>query len=383
MTKYRTRILIASSAALLTGLSACSSSSSSGKATADTNSSTNSSSSTTSGTASGVATFVKKLETRPSTVAIGQKIGKPIPTGKTIYTIDCGLSACTILGAEIKVAAAKLGWAVKDIKTDASPQQITGAWQQVITDKPDFAVIEGTPLAEIKTYVDKAAANGTVVVANAMAESDPHIIANTENATDLGVTADAMAAWVGNDAKVSGDTNAGAVFVNVPDFTLFKPMTVTFKSSLAKYCPGCTASQLDIGLSSLGNSVSLITSYLRAHPSVKYVVYSGANIFDNVTPALRAAGLKVKILGGTPSDTSLSQVRSGTLDATIAYPYTEVSYALVDTMARSAAGVTKTQPPAKYAAPLWLLTKNNVPSTNSFPIVQSSASQYAAVWGKS
>ena len=276
-----------------------------------------------------LAAFVHKLETRPTSVpAIGQKIDKPIPAGKKIYMINCGLSACNILGKEITAAASKLGWTTKDINTDGSPQSISGAWQQVITDKPDFAVIEGTPLAQIKSYIDKATANGTVVVGNALAETDPNVVMSTEDSAALAVTADAMAAWVANDAMQSGSTTAGAVFVNVPDFTLFKPMATTFKSSLTKYCPTCVPSQLDIGISNLGNSVDLVTSYLRSHPSVKYVVYSGANIFDNVTSALKASGLHVKILGGTPSDTSLSQLRAGTLDATIAYPYDEVSYAL-------------------------------------------------------
>ena len=135
-------------------------------------------------------------------------------------------------------------------------------------------------------------------------------------------------------------------------------------------------------MSNLGNSADLVVSYLRSHPTVKYVAFSILNAFDNVPSAIAAAGLKVKIVGTTPSATSLSLLRKGTIDAALAFPYYELSYALVDAMARSAAGVATTQPAPSYASPLWLLTKTNVPSTALFPIVEATASQYAAVWGK-
>ena len=162
MKQYRRPITVAVVGMLALGLGACSSGSSTGTQRAGTHSSTGTQSTGSGGSSapgaagSDVAALVQKLESRPTEVpALGQKINKPIPSGKMIYTIDCGLPACVTVGTLVAEAASKLGWTTKDIKTDGSPQQISAAWQQVITDKPDFVLDEGAPVAQIKTFMTR------------------------------------------------------------------------------------------------------------------------------------------------------------------------------------------------------------------------------------
>jgi hypothetical protein len=280
-------------------------------------------------------------------------------------------------------AAKTLGWTAKDIKTDGTPQEIAAAWQQVISDKPNFAVDEGAPLAEIQTYVNKATANGTVVLAQGVAaQAGSGLAAVIQNGQATAPEGAAMAAWVVGDAQSSGSAHPSAVYVNLPDFNVLAPIYTQFSKSMSSYCPSCAVSELNIGLTNLQNASDLVISYLRSHPSVSYVVFSALNAFDAVTPAIRAAGLKVKIIGTTPSDTSMTQLRSGALDAVIAYPYYEAAYALVDVMARYAAGVNSSNPAPTYQEPVWILTKANAPSDDVFPIVSDAVSQYDTVWGK-
>jgi hypothetical protein len=325
--------------------------------------------------------MVAQLETRPATVpSIGPKITKSIPAGKTIDTINCGQTACTIAGQIIAQAAKTLGWTDKDIATDGTPQTIDAAWQQVIDDKVNYAVDEGIPTAEIQTYITKAKANGTVVVGEGLAEGPgPNLVASIEDGISTAPIGTAMAAWVANDATLSKETTAGAVYVTIPDFPVLAPIGAQFEASMKTYCSTCSVSELDIGLTDIPNAGTLVISYLRAHANVKYVVFAGLNAFDAVSPAIRSAGLDVKIIGSTPSATSLTQLRAGTIDAAIAYPQYEASYAIVDVFARIAAGVASAP---VYKPTLWLLTKQNCPTADVFPLVPNVASQYDAVWGK-
>lgn len=360
---------------LLTGLTACSS----GKA----NTASSASPSTGQGSSAAQRT-VQRLETRPTTLAaIGNPIDKPIPAGKTIDTINCGQSACEIAGQLIAQAAKTLGWTVKDIKTDGTPQEIAAAWQQVISSKPNFAVDEGAPLAEIQTYVSKAAANSTVVLAQGVAaQAGSGLAAVIQNGAATTPEGAAMAAWVVGNAQSSGIAHPSAVYVNLPDFNVLAPIYTQFNKSMSSYCPSCSVSELNIGLTNLQNAGDLVISYLRSHPDVNYVAFSALNIFDAVTPAIRAAGLKVKIIGTTPSDTSMTQLRSGALNAVIAYPYYEAAYAELNVMIRYAAGVNSSNPAPGYQEPIWILTAANAPSGDVFPIVPDVVSQYSKVWGK-
>lgn len=376
MTRSGRQILVAGFVVLVAAVSGCSSS---GHTTSSTSAAATHSSAPA-GT-SALASMVTQLETRPATVpSIGPKITKPIPSGKTIDTINCGQTACTIAGEIIAQAAKTLGWTAEDIPTDGTPQTIDAAWQKVIDDKVNYAVDEGIPTSEIQTYITKAKANGTIVVGEGLAEGPgPNLVASIEDGISTAPIGTAMAAWVANDATQSKETTAGAVYVTIPDFPVLAPIGAQFEASMKTYCPTCSVSELDIGLTNIPNAGPLVISYLRAHANVKYVVFAGLNAFDAVSPAIRSAGLDVKIIGSTPSATSLTQLRAGTIDAAIAYPQYEASYAIVDVFARIAAGVASAP---TYKPSLWLLTKENCPTANVFPLIPNVASQYDAVWGK-
>jgi hypothetical protein len=370
-------LALAAAMVVLASVAACSSSSTSSPASG-------ASPASTSAAGADVAALAQHLTTRPTTIpSLGKPIGKPIPAGKTVYTVDCGLPACILESQLVGDAAKSLGWTWKDLKTDGTPQQLSGAWQQVISDKVNFAVAEGSPMSEIGPYVHKAAANGTVVIS--LTTTDPPgngLAASISNGESLRPLGNALAIWAANEAKSSGQSKAGAVYVNIPDFPVLQPEGAQFQASLSHYCPGCTGSELNVGLSNLQNAPDLVISYLRAHPNVKYIAFSAINAFDAVPPAIKAAGLHVQIAGTTPDATSLDQLRSGMIQAVVPLPQYEAAYAAVDVMARYAAGVQSTNPPAPYVSAVWLNTKSNVPAGNVYPVVANVASEYAKIWGK-
>src|SRR4051812_40362938 len=77
---------------------------------------------------------------RPTRIPVTAPIGKPIPTGKQIDFINCGVTSCTILYNNLVEAAKTLGWSVKQINTQGTPESVQAAWKQAVNDKPDAVI---------------------------------------------------------------------------------------------------------------------------------------------------------------------------------------------------------------------------------------------------
>src|SRR5690242_7543637 len=53
--------------------------------------------------------LAQKSTTRPTNIGLTTPIGKPVPTGKKVVFISCGVAACEAQGDIIKQGAADLG----------------------------------------------------------------------------------------------------------------------------------------------------------------------------------------------------------------------------------------------------------------------------------
>jgi ribose transport system substrate-binding protein len=322
---------------------------------------------------------VAKYQQRPTTINFNVPVGKPIPTGKKIDFINCGSSACNLEGNIIKQAADVLGWTLKVLNTDGTPQQVQNAWQQVGREKPDGVLYTAVPRAEIEQYLKNAAQQGIGVAACCLTDQEgdgiDYIIGKASQGAQLGP---AYASWVVADSNAKAKT----IFLTLPDFPILTTVENAYHASLTKMCPTCGYDKLDIPLADLGkNAPDLIISYLRSHPDTKYVVASVDAIVLGLPAALKAAGLNdIKLIGEGPNTTNLQYIASGQQAASVAFPYYEEMYAMVDALARKFAGVPIVE---AFDPPVWLLTKDNVPSTTElFPLVLTTKDQFAKLWGK-
>jgi ribose transport system substrate-binding protein len=343
-------------------------------------SSTDSGSGSGSGGSSPVATKAaatfEKLTTRPDQVALKTPVGKPIPRGKRIGFVDCGASICTQQGKIVETAAKTLGWTVKAYRTDGTPQQIQSAWAQMLKDAPDGIVYTGTPRALIDKYLKEAESKGIKVSACCVVDpTEDGLLYNFDGpeAEDPGL---AWASFVASDSDGKGK----ALYVGIPDFPINKSRDASLDRRMGELCPDCSVEQLDISLAQSGKDApQLVTSYLRSHRDVKYVIQSTDFTGIGLPAALKAAGINdVKIIGLGPDTTNLAYIASGQQAASVYYPLYENMYALVDSLARIFAGV----PTVDWKPPIWVVTKDNLPSTKAlFPVVEDLSKQFAALWG--
>jgi ribose transport system substrate-binding protein len=374
-------LVVAVAASLL--VAACGSSGSSSSSSSSTSSSS-SSSGLSAADSSGLAkaqAFLAQYEKRPSQITSTVKITKPVPKGKTLYFITCGSTPeCTQEGPIVQQAGNMLGWKTVILNNDGTPQQWKNDFNQVVQAKPAAVLYSAIPQTDFASETPALKKNGTFVAGccvTDLAGATTGIGYSIDVPSQIGPIGGAQAAFVAADSKDAGDS----VIVNLPSFPILSTAVQDYKSGMASYCPTCKVSELDIALANIATAPSTITSYLRAHPSIHYVVAATDGLTIGLPAALKAAGLTdVKIVGQGATPTNLQYLHSGQEAFDVAFPYYEALWSMVTAAAQSAAGVAVTP---SVAPPLWLLTPSNAPpmTTQAFPVVPGYQAQYKALWG--
>ena len=377
LTLRRTGVLLAVAAAL--SLAACSSSSSSGSGTASSGSASGLSTADQAGLAK-AQTFVTGAVQRPTKITDTVKITKPIPKGQTIDFIPCGSPECTLEGNIVKQAAASVGWNTVILSNDGTPQGDKAAFAQAVRNKAAAVLYTAIPASTFASQLPALQANGTFLSTCCVTDavgSSTGIGYLIDGPAEVGPVGGAQAAWVAADSKDKADS----VFVNIPAFAILASQATYYKTGMATYCPTCKVDELDIALANLSNAPSTIVSYLRAHPSVNYVVASTDAVTIGLPAAIKAAGLSnVKIVGQGATPTNIQYLHSGQEAADVAFPYYEVMYSMVNAAIQDKAGMPVTP---SVAPPKWLLTPQNAPTITSqvFPVVTDYQAQYKTLWG--
>src|SRR5579859_6512229 len=128
----RTAVVLAASALLAVLISACGSSSSSSTTSGSAAAVTASNAANTSAPSSGVAAaqqVVAQAMQRPTTVSVTTPVGKPVPSGKKIVFISCGIAVCDLQGKIVTKATSLLGWSTSTISTTGTPTSVLAAYQ--------------------------------------------------------------------------------------------------------------------------------------------------------------------------------------------------------------------------------------------------------------
>jgi ribose transport system substrate-binding protein len=384
---WRGRRMIAAAAAALalaTSLAACSSSGSGGTSTPPvsnppaSNGGGGTSAATTDAGLAVAQAMVAKFSKQPTSIPIKTPIGKPIPKGKLIEFVSCGTPNCAEEGAIIKEATDLLGWTLKVINTDGTPQTQQNAFNQVVRDKAFAVLYSAVSRSTFASAIPQLEANHTFVagccITDPVGNGIDYAVDTPDQTGDVG---NLLAAWTIADSKGT----AQSVYVNLPAFPILSTAEENYKKYTSTNCSKCSVDVLDIPVTALGKDVpTRIVSYLRAHSDVKYVDIATDALTIGLPAAIKAAGLSdIKIIGQGADTTNLQYIHAGQENASVAFPYYEILWGMVDAAARKAAGV----PVLPSIAPtLWLLTKDNAPNaTKIFPTVDNYASEYKTLWG--
>jgi ribose transport system substrate-binding protein len=317
---------------------------------------------------------------RPTDITVSTPIKKSIPTGKKLVFISCGAASCQLQGNIVKEAASRLGWSSQTIGTDGSPAQIQSAFDTALRNGTDAVILNATTRAAISKQLSEAKAKGVAFVGCCSTDSvgDGYLY-NTSTPAQNARIGKLLASAIASDA---GGKDANTLYVDIPAFTILGALGDAFKAAYQQLCQGCKYNKIAIALPQLANAPNTIVSYLRSHPDTKYVALSVTDALGTGLPAaLKAAGLNdIKIVGQGGDPTAFQALAQGQMLALVPFDYYDVDYQMVDALARHFTG----QPIQQTAPPLWLLTKDNLPSsyTKLFPNVAGYQSQFLKLWGK-
>jgi len=329
--------------------------------------------------------IIDEAQTRPATITQTVPITKPIPTGKKLVFLSCGVETCEKTGELLRPGAEALGWSLDIVTTDGTPEQVSSAFSSAIRSGADAVIYPTANIPQLAAPLKEAKEKGVLLATVASVDvPDP----NTPYFFAMG--GPDYFAKIGRvlAAKVVADSggSANALCVDLPQFAILTPMNDGFKATLKEECPDCKSDTIDIQASSLGKDApDLIVSALRRSPDTKYVVLSEASAMEPGLPAaLNAAGLKdVKILGQSGSEQVYTDVKSGVVLATVQPEGYSYSFGILDALARKWSG----QEVIPIEANLLLLTKDNIPDDIkgriAWPAVADMQAQYLKLWGKS
>jgi ribose transport system substrate-binding protein len=327
--------------------------------------------------------FMQQALKPPSTLGL-PATGKPIPGGKTVTYVHCGVDVCSTIAKAIKNAASVLGWNAKIIPTDGSPGSVKAAWDTVVRMKPDAAFGSGFPEALFASEAKQLKAEGVPIFEFATTDptTGPQITLNRGGSGEVPLVGKQMAAWVVSTTEGKANT----LYVDLPAFPILPPVRSGFEAAYKQWCPNCPYAKMDLPITSIGKDApSRIVSYLRAHPDVNRVALGYDGLDFGLPAALKAAGLsgKVQFIGEAPTETNFAYVRAGQEGATVSQGYYEIWANLVDAAART----TTDQSIAgnkSWKVPWFLVTKDNIDSagTGFGPVVPNLKGEMQTLWDK-
>ncbi|WP_338894411.1 substrate-binding domain-containing protein [Streptomyces sp. TG1A-60] len=323
-----------------------------------------------------------KYSERPATISVTEPVGKAIPKGKKIDFILCGVQSCKDLADFFTEAAKELGWQVKQIATQGTPESVQAAYEQAVRDKPDAVVASGFPRAVYaKQLAQLKAAGIPVIQSNADDVTGDGISLLKNGPKDVGVQGEMLASWVVSNSGAKADT----VYFDLPAYTILKPVKDSFAAKYKEWCDGCALDNVDVPITAVGKDMpDRVVSYLRSHPKVTYVVFSLGLLNVGVPAAMKTAGITGKHIVVNVGDAQNYQyIQGGLTDGAMALNSHETAWLQADALARHFTGQSMAVG-QKAVLPNMLVTKDNLPSADGdFPIVEDYKKQFKALWGLS
>jgi hypothetical protein len=326
---------------------------------------------------------VQKATAMSSTIPVTDPLPSAPPTGKTVLFLQCEQAECGEEGAGIKAAAAAIGWNVKVLNFQAAnPATLVTALRNGLQYHPVAAFFSGVPQEAWQSMQQPYADAGAIIVDNYID------VAPTGSGVEAGRGYGESKAPMGEvlaeeQIADSGGAPAKSLLVNAPSYPVFKPFAQSYKAKIAKECPGCQVTEVDVTLPQLlgGQLVPAVVSAAKRISGLKYIVSVNGQFIGQLPQALQAAGLggKFKITSGSGVSVDQQNVLNGTALATVSSPLILGGWQNVDEAIRHVMHLPI--PAGDHTVPWVLLTKSNIGTPrDSYDRPTDYALQFRKLW---
>lgn len=321
-----------------------------------------------------------KYLTRPTSIGVTEKIGKPIPKQRVAFII-CSLPSCTYLNDVADHAAAALGWDLVKINEGVTPQSVQTAYAQAARENLDGIVTGGfdprqAAPEQLKTLTDQGVPVFAGSIAGEAGDGVTAIFDGTETNKIYGqIQADFAYGKFG--------TKASSLIIEVPTFPTIMDVVNSYDDNLKKLCSSCDNGRVTVSAADLGTPrvATAVTAYLTQHPDVSVIETSDCDAVAGLGPALKTAGSDAKIICLYSGSLVNPDIRSGLVVGAVAADPMEWTMKGFDAMVRTATEKS-IDPDVNTPEPQWLLTKDNLPASDApHPLVEDFEQQYYELWG--
>ncbi|MBD8605436.1 substrate-binding domain-containing protein [Aeromicrobium sp. CFBP 8757] len=259
-----------------------------------------------------------------------------VPAGVKVTVISCKLPECLSAEPTYEEAAKALDWDLTITRSDLTPEAVSAAWTQALSDKPQSIISYSlVPDEVIKPQMEQADEEGINV-----------ILASTPlNVGDQGVdaTVNASKVWAAGTATLTdwaiADSNGKAKAVVLYDgaYPLHVAAFEGAKARVEKLCPSCEIEGLKVQVTQVGKQIpGQVVSYLQKNPDITYVLSTQSAFVLGVGPAIKAAGLSAKVGTSWAQPTDLKAIKDGTQAAAVTLESLTGVWRMMDVAARFA-----------------------------------------------
>jgi ribose transport system substrate-binding protein len=283
---------------------------------------------------SGVAAakaFVASHEAFATKIDITAPLTKRPPKGLKIAILMNQTSSLDTIEGTLAQAAKHFGWKVEEIQQPLSLTGAVSAMNSALETNPNAIVAAGNPASTYPTQIATMKKRGIAYIAIGTPGTPGNgvtaIIGEAADYTQRGVY---LANWVDADSNGTGNS----VVFNLEGYPILNDVATGYTSTMASLCSTCQVSVQESAATTIGSTLpSQIVNYLRANPSVTYVMLTYGDMGVGLQSALQQAGLtSVKVVVQTvPSDVDIS---NGTYAVNVGESDPVIGFLTADAIAR-------------------------------------------------
>jgi ribose transport system substrate-binding protein len=301
---------------------------------------------------------IAQYEKPPTSNGITAPLKQKPPTGKLIYTIACGLAPCKVLQEGATEGGEALGWTVKNLVTDGTPENITEQVEEALNHNADGILVTGFSRSSFEPALQKAIQQGVPMVTSGTPDTaKPPFISVTSNKPVFARNSSIMGKWIVAESGAAADV---AVF-GVSTFPVLAYAGEQLTAEIGESCPTCTVNETNSQITEVGTDLpQKVVSSIQQDPNINYLYFTDGSFATGVPAALRDAGLseQVNLTSAQPTEVDFENLRDGSAAAYMAYPLAWVGWAGIDSFARFFNHENPKPPP--LAVPTQILTKETV-----------------------
>lgn len=266
----------------------------------------------------------------PGPFPVTDALKKLPPKGGRVAIVNDGTELVTLLYQLMQPAAKTLGLNLYMVQAGSSATGVANAFQTIVQQKPAAVINAAVQPSLWKPQLKQLEQEHVPVVSLGTATQGLGLV-EPNGAPSFAKEGQLQAAWIVANAKQTPNV----VYYDEPELAYTSAAEGAFQSEMHHLCPSCTVRVVNIPLATVNNTApAKIVSDLQAHPDTNYGVLESSDILGGVPAALKAAGLKVNMVGANGIPATYQYLKSGyeTVDLSADLPV--LAWTAVDSAAR-------------------------------------------------